>query len=174
MLWLHQKENKVMRRRYIIIIGASIISLFIAFLVLRFLATFSGSYHYAEWYLFEESKENLITNVTNLKNQNPKYRVMMPLDSVEYTDRYVNHYYSCSFYFFDRGVTLNCVIAGNDSVSRIGLVSIKKKYSDTARLLNKELHSKENAEFKELFETEILDKLGKWQHKSKGWSDYIK
>lgn len=166
-----------MKKRYIIIPAACITLLFLVFLALRFITTFSGSHHYAEWYIFEEPRDSLIADVTDFKNQNPDYKFMILSESgqiEEFPDRYVNYYYACTFYLKDKKTALNCVIAGNDSISSIGLVSINKKYSNTARLVNKELDRNENTEVKELFETEILDKLGKWQYKPKSWSDYIK
>jgi len=166
-----------MKKRYVIIPTVCITFFFLVFLLLRFLNTFSGSYHYAEWYIFEKSKDRLIIDVTDLKNQNPDYKVVIPLKSggtEEFPDKYINYYYICRFYLKNREITLSCVIAGNDSISKIGLVSSKKKYSGTVRLVNKELSREENNEIKKLFETEILDKLGKWQRKPKNWSDYLK
>jgi hypothetical protein len=167
-----------MKKRYIII--PIITLLFLIFQLLKFINLFSGSYHYAEWYIFERQQDDLITIITDFKNQNPEYKAMFTLKSgetEEMSDKFANSYYVCSFYLKEKEIFLSCRTHNNvmDSTqSGIGLVAVQKKDSYRWRLVNKELSGKENKEVKELFETEILNKLGKWQRMPKDWTDFFR
>ena len=168
-----------MKNRFVVIFIICITGFSLVFVFLKFVNTFSGSYHYAEWYLFDKSEKILINDIIYFKSQNTDYKSIERLESGEmgeYPDGYVNNYYSCTFYLKDKAIVLNCLVHDimDSTRTKIGLLSIRYKYSNRWCLVNKELNGKENAEIKELFETEILDKLGKWQHEPKSWSDFFK
>ena len=156
------------KKAYIILLIIAIVG-FVIYPAFKFIGGFAGSYHSAEWYVFDQTEGGLIETVTNFKNEHPDYKVMIPLESgelEELQDEFVNagYYYKCKFYLKDEKVTFSCVIHKVENVpeTTIGLVSVIPDY-DSPRLVNKELGWDENRKMKKLFEQEILNKLGTWK-----------
>ena len=125
-----------------------------------------GSYPYAEYYQFDMTTDKLIEKTNMFKQEHPTYKVFTynEVGNKEEVLGSQNEYdYTLHFYFEDIDKKIHCVIKGN----RIGLTAIEEGitiFGDWKDINTKDLSKKENKEIKKKFETEILDKLGEWEH----------
>jgi hypothetical protein len=125
----------------------------------------AGSYSYAERYKIDISHNKLVEKIENLKKDNPEYIYNRYQDG---NDQY-DLFYSIYFYFKNKDAIIHCAINNkdDDKYSNILLTSVcYEKTSKTWKRLNsKDLTEEEISEIKKMFESEILDKLGKWERK---------
>lgn len=123
----------------------------------------AGSYPNAEQYAIELSRRELIEKIDSLKKTYPEFRT-------GYSDHSDDPFYSFYFYLEDKEATVHSVFYlgenQDEKPTRIKLVNISYDKRKTPRDINtKDLSKEENNEIKKQFETVILDKLGKWEHK---------
>lgn len=134
----------------------------------------SGYYTYAERYTFDLSSHELITKIKDFKEKNPEYKVMTTFENGEkgeLQDRLStnNRTYSIWFFYSDLHITVHCFISMSKETlnqsTTIGLASMtkSKNFGGWKSINTKDLSKEENAQIKEMFETQILDKLGKWE-----------
>ncbi len=126
----------------------------------------SGSYGNAEYYDFQFSTQELISRINKFKESNPQY------DTKKYSggsDKSGN-FYTVYFYLEDEEAEIHCVLVTgngrNSTNGKIGFTGID--YNNDVfgwkSLNTNNLSKEENERLKAKFETEILDKLGKWEH----------
>jgi hypothetical protein len=125
-----------------------------------------GSYYYAEYYTFKTSKKELINRIEEFKEKNPQYKIIVDgIETKDNVDEY--NFYHSGFYIETENVVLYTVINvyDIDSDATIGLVTVLYNVgmNDTKFYRLEKLSKKERKKYIKIFETEILDKLGKWQ-----------
>lgn len=123
----------------------------------------AGSYPNAEQYSIELSRRELIEKIDSLKKNYPEFRT-------GYSDHFGDTFYTFYFYLEDKEATVHCVFYLNEDQdekpTRIILTGISYDKIKSWKSINtKDLSKEENNEIKKQFETVILDKLGKWEHK---------
>ena len=125
----------------------------------------AGSYPNAEYYTFDISCDSLISEIKKFKLKNPQYILTEFPDSQNELDIY-------TFYFtLKKDTTILCVINPNSlkdkkhAILGLDCASLSPWKSQCKRINTKDLSEKDNTRIKKLFETEILDKLGKWERR---------
>lgn len=143
---------------------------YIGYKVVDILSHFAGSYSYSENYTFNTQREDLIVKINHLKNQEPQLKVMTVFENGkigELPDRHLQNFYSCYFYLPKNKITAHCVINTNNTgyptVLQFVGISEYANFASWKSINTDQLSKKENKEIKIIFETEILDKLGKWR-----------
>lgn len=137
----------------------------------------SGMYPFSEKYKFDISREELITLIKDFKEKNPEFKVMTTFengkigelpDGMNPQDP-LDVFYAIYFYKTDLHMTLLGVINMSKEISArptmIQLVGMtkSKNFGSWKTINSKDLSKEENAQIKGVFETQILDKLGKWE-----------
>lgn len=119
------------------------------------------------------SSENLKNRIYLLKNEHPEYRAysIEGKHTKELIDRENTelHYYTYYFYLDEIKTNVTCIVHKTYGNSRKGITlklfsssNSKSRSSSWKRINSKDLSKEENEKIKYLFETQILDKLGKW------------
>lgn len=125
----------------------------------------AGSYPYAEYYTFDISREELMIKINEFRDKNPEYKLKRNTDGIGGS----GYYYVVYFYLPSEKATIICVINVSNQVkeipAEIGLTAItySSNFSGWKRINTKELSKEKNDFIKRIFESEILDKLGKWK-----------
>lgn len=149
-----------------------IILLFLGYEYLSFVSGFSGnSYSNTEKYVVSLPYNDLKNRINTFKEENPQYFLITSNEKGEdivYEDDEDERYYYIFFYYKDIDLTIQCLLEPkNEGNSLLSLYAVSKGVNFASwKLINTDdLTKKENKELKNKFETEILDKLGKWKHK---------
>ena len=144
---------------------------------------YAGSYHNAEVYIFEVSKDELVNKIRVFKDQNPEYKLVTTLENGqtgEYPDGFDEQgvFFYMLFYLEDRDMVLQCVINMSDYIGDTPSSILLNSVSDGIHFRSwkdfntKSLSRKDNRELKKVFEQEILDQLNiSW--KKKRWWHYL-
>ena len=138
--------------------------------VIDILSHFAGSNVYSERYTFNKKREDLISKINYFKNQEPQFKVMTTFEDKtrgELPDKYIQNFYRFYFYLPEEKITVHCVINTNGADLPVVLqfvgISRSANFASWERINTDQLSKKDNKEIKKKFETEILDKLGKWK-----------
>lgn len=134
---------------------------------------FTAKYPNTEWYQFNVSTSELIESINKFKDDNPQYKLNSKKKIGDSSDKLGNFGSFGSFYFYlpSRKSTVHCIIRmGGDTentTSEIGLNAISEgiNFANWKDINTKKLSKEENNDIIKIFESEILDKLGKWKHK---------
>lgn len=134
---------------------------------------FTATYPNTEWYKFDVSTTKLIGNINEFKDNNSKYKLNSQKKKGDRSDKLEDsgNYYHFYFYIPSRKSTMHCIVSmreeSGDFSSVIGLDAISEgtNFATWKDINSQDLSKEENDAIKKLFETEILDKLGKWKHK---------
>jgi len=146
------------------------IFIFLGVKIVYVLSHFAGSYAYAKYYtIYDVSDDQLVNLIIEFKKKNPQYQVILP-ESGEIIDRMDdNGFYCASFYIKQKNIIINCVInlnkgAANDDAC-IGLCMILSSWQTPEAKFIKinDLPKNRKKEVINIFETEILNNLGKWK-----------
>lgn len=138
----------------------------------------SGFYPYAEKYVFDIYRDELIDNVDKFKEENPEYKVMTTFQSgiIGEHDGINGGFYNFYFYFKSIDSKVHCIINMSEFIDEkptyfmLASISRGKEFRGEAKMVNtKDLTRKENKEIKNLFETEILDHIGISWKRERWW-----
>jgi len=147
------------------------IFLFIGAKVIYMLGHFAGSYAYAKYYsIYDISNKQLVNLIIELKKENPQYETFLPCSKNTIDKIDDNGFYGASFYIQRKNIIIYCVInlnegAINNGDASIGLDMILSSYGTKEAKFIKinDIPKKERKEVISIFETEILNNLGKWK-----------
>lgn len=129
----------------------------------------AGSYPYAESYRFECSRSELIERIAEFKKVNPEFQpVQMSKDSIVESypkDGQTDFFYHFYFYIDSLNLYIHCAMNKNEQNPTDLLFTGVTKSKNMAywKRINEDLPRKENKMIKKIFESEILDNLGKWK-----------
>jgi len=131
----------------------------------------AGSYANAQYYRFDLDRSELIDKINKFKDENPEYRLKRTDDKGNSLDGFdkPHNFYTNYFYIKKYNMTIHTIIStgrySEPRPSKIGLhaITYSDNFSSWKRINTKDLSREENKEIKKIFETEILDKLGKWE-----------
>jgi hypothetical protein len=159
--------------RNILIVIIAIIAFFVFIIYSGILS--AGSYPYSQTYKFPVNKDTLISRIRKFKENNPTYDPPKDAGLTDGMDENGN-FYNCWVYYPQQNKIVFFVILGdNDNVgsSSIWLIRI----NDGLTLghwgtINDNIGRSENLKQKELFRTEILDKL-KLNYKDDGNNAFV-
>lgn len=134
---------------------------------------FTAKYPNTEWYRFNVSTSQLIEYTNKFKDDNPEYKLNSNKKKGDRSDHLgdLGNFYHFYFYLPSRKSTVHCIIRMSGDTenltSEIGLNAISEgtNFASWKSINTDDLTKEENKELKKKFETEILDKLGKWKHK---------
>lgn len=139
-----------------------------------------GSYVGAEEYKLEDvtSKEEFLSKADSLKAIYPEYRAYcIDRDTTELIDDSPDtHERAVYFCLKDGKVRMNmiCIVVPSEpGICRLKLFSVSRTVSGCSGwtdINSNALSDKENERIKRVFESEILDKLGRWSHVR--WYDF--
>jgi len=122
-----------------------------------------GTYIDAEYYPIELAEEELIKAISEFKSEYPSYQYLksQPDGSLtERKDQYRNNIYTVFFSLPDKRLIMHCVIKrGTDKSVRLGLHAVHNTAFGIKIINTSELTKKENREYKEIFEKEVLTPL---------------
>jgi len=129
----------------------------------------AGSYANASYYAFDIQCDTLVDRIIKLKTDNPQYKNINHKTEVEdRIDKY--NFYNASFFIPCDSILLGSIINLNSkkndkNISKIGIYGIIKHVkTDSAKFYQiNDLDRIEKKKILKIFETEILDKLGKWE-----------
>jgi hypothetical protein len=124
----------------------------------------SGSYGNAEYYDFNFTTQELIHRVNEFKHNNPQFVTKIYSDESDQSGNFYNIY----FYLEDEKALVYCILRTgknrkNDrAVLGFHYIESETNFSLDGRINTNDLSKDENQRIKKKFETDILDKLGKW------------
>lgn len=137
----------------------------------RFFAV--GSYPYTEYYKLDLTRDSLIVKLNHLKEIHSNLKVYTIDENdmqKELSEGSIGSTFWSANYHLNDGTIILCVINMSDQIenrpSYLGLVGLSKDNRSTWKDINtKDLSHQENKKVKKMFEEEILDNLGEWEHK---------
>jgi hypothetical protein len=131
---------------------------------------FTGDiYRHSEQYIVDNSYNKLIGKINKFKEDNPEYYLITSNEKGEritYQDNRSNKYYHVFFYFKNINLTIQCLLSpidDNKSYLALYAVSTGVNFASWEVVNTKDLSKEDNRDIKKKFESEILDKLGKWK-----------
>ena len=143
--------------------------------ILIFAYNFTGDvYRNSEKYIVNIQDQELIKKINSFKEENKDLQLITTNEEgneIHFKDYTSRKYYHVFFYFSDLDLTIQCLLNSSDNKSsNLALYSISKgvNFGSWKDINTKDLNKKYNKEIKKKFESEILDKLGKWR-KSYFW-----
>lgn len=132
----------------------------------------AGSYYYAEPYLLDISRTDLIDKIRKFKDENPEYKSITIESGIpeEYPkDHRGELFYSFYFYLPEKEMIVHSVMNMSEQISdnpanfAFTGVTKNKNLGGWKSINTRDLSRKENKEIKRMFETEILSKLADWK-----------
>jgi len=155
-----------------IVLGICILLYVIYMCVLFYTASvFTAKYTNVEWYKFDISASELIECTNKFKDDNPEYKLNSKMKKGDRSDKLddFGNFYHFYFYLPSLKSTIHCIInmreAGSSSKIGLDAVSPGTDFAGWKSINTDNLTKEDNKELKKKFQTEILDKLGKWKHK---------
>lgn len=155
-----------------VLVTLGIISLFLIGGYIYILYIFTGDvFMNSEKYIVDKSFNDLDLEIYQFKKANPKYCLITTNEQGEeykFQDYNTPKHYHVFFYWEDKNLTVQCLIDPvDDKNALLSLYAVSKgvNFGTWKSINTDDLTKEENAELKKKFETEILNKLGKWKHK---------
>jgi len=159
-----------MKKKYYLIFLVMILAFLVGYKLYTFTSAFIGDiYMYSEKYVIRDPSQQLIKSINNFKKNNVAYKLITTNkdgNETVFQDYYSKKHYHVFFYFKDIDLTIQCLLNPIDSnSSHIALyaVSTGVNFASWKSINTKDLSKDENIYIKKKFESEILDKLGKWE-----------
>jgi hypothetical protein len=159
-----------MKKKHYILSVVVILVILGGYKLITFMSAFIGDiYMHSERYEIRTSSQGLTKSINSFKDNNTDYKLITINENGEeiaFQDYYSDKYYHVFFYFKDANLTIQCLLSpidNNSSCLSLYAVSTGVNFASWELINTKDLSKEDNRNIKKKFESEILDKLGKWE-----------